>query len=224
MARQFHYSTRNLLALVAVASLSLTVLVQFVQQRQAAQRYEMELSRLRKQLHETQQLLESLPVDDPQRPHVLATPSYAPGRWSWRAFLPPGQRYAVMVRNGPVGQEQGVWHVQANGAETQQIGVEGKGEMTIIVQHIPWGSHPLLGVSINEHEITCQLHPEVDRCMADRCPYQEQQSGSSGVEVSSAGERVDLLLRRYPSKYSPDLDSGPLANKPVGIEVWLEPM
>lgn len=217
------FSIRNLLLWVLILALGLTVVVQFWQHREETLRHEREVRDLHRQLQAAHQALNKLPVEDPQRAYVLAMPSFTYARWVWRVYLPPGSRYALRMAVGSaVDQAEGVSISSVDG-ESQQMGYQGQGETTVIVERIPWGKHSVLGVSLGGHqEVSCLLTPEVARCLSQRLQYRERQLGTSGTEDFATNERIDLLQRWYPKGSPNEQDSK--AGKPVGFSVWLEPL
>ena len=150
---------------------------------------------LEEKLFAAQLALHELPVTDPEWVYVLAEPPTAYGRWTWRVYLPPGVLYALHIDVGTADDEGKITPARGH---SQHMGLRGSGETTILVEHFDKADAPLIGASIGKFDTVCRLTPEVDRCMADRPHYQEEQLGGRGVVELEAGERIDLLRRWYP--------------------------
>jgi hypothetical protein len=221
VSNQLRFSIRNLLMLIALVALCLTVVVQYWRYHEAESRHHVELAKLRNRLHTSYQILRELPVDDPERAYVLATPSFAYGRWAWRVYLPPASRYALHVDVGHVVEKGTTRRISAARGHSQHIGLQGQGETVVIVERFVKDSQQLLGISIGGQYSCCRLTPDVDHCMGKRIPHHEQQLGTSAAVDIAGGEQIDLLMRWYPHAITST--TGPTADAPVGFSVWLEP-
>ena len=221
MRKRFRFSLRSLLMATLVTALSMALVVQHWQHHAMEMRRKREIVSLRDQLNATQQMLEELPVDNPRRAYALAMPSFAYARWTWRVYLPPNSRYGLRVDVGHVVEEGATRRVSAAQGHSQQMGLQGRGEMVVIVERFITNNRQLLGVSVGRQQVNCRLTPDVQHCMAERAPYQEEQLGSAGAEEIVADDRIDLLMRWYTQ------DNAPTTNRsnrgPPGFSVWLEP-
>ncbi|WP_146394838.1 hypothetical protein [Planctomycetes bacterium CA13] len=213
MKTLFQYSIGNLLVACVLVALVLTVVVQHARQLAAEAQFKSEIAQLRNRLHAAELALPELPVDDPKRVYILAEPAYAYGRWTWRAYVPPGNRYTLHIDVGTADHEGKITSASGYG---QIGGLMGTGITTIMVEQFDSNVSPLLGVSVGKANSVCRLTPEVDRCFATRPDYEEERLGVSGVVEVQPGERIDLVRRWYPQP-------GPDDVGPVGFSVWLEP-
>ena len=102
VSKRCRFSIRSLLLVVFVVAISLALTVQHWRHHEALVRRDVEIASLRDRLSETQQMLEEIPVSNPQRAYVLAMPSFAYARWVWRVYLPSNSHYALRVNVGHV--------------------------------------------------------------------------------------------------------------------------
>ncbi len=220
MKKWLRLSVRDLLMLTAFVAMSLALILQSWRHHEEQSLYQAELARLSGQLHSTQQLLPELPLGDPERVCVLATPSFAHGRWTWRVYLPKGRRYALHVDVGNIVEASTPRTTSAAPGCSQHFGLRGDGETTLIVETFRKNNRELLGISLGRHYTCCVLTPEVARCMASRASYREEQLGVDGAASLEADERITLLTRWFPpTNNSPAKSFG----APAGFSVWLEP-
>ena len=198
LRKSLRFSIRSLLLLVALVALGLTVIIQHWQHRDEQLCLRAELRELRDKLYAAEQTLEKLPAGNPNEAAVLATPSFAYGRWAWRVYLPPGHRYALRIAVGTAVEKDNTRIITPAKGHSQQMGLRGDGETTVIVKRILADQKfPILGVAIGKQEVPCRLTQEVDRCMAGRSDYQEEQTGTAGAEHFAPDETIPLLLRWY---------------------------
>ncbi len=222
MGKWFRCSVRDLLMLTSLVAVSLTLMVQSWRNQQTEARHKVEIAQLQHRLHATQQILRDLPVDDPDRAYVLATPPFAYARWAWRVYLPKGRRYVLHVDVGNVVTNGSTKRIVASPGHFQQFGLRGSGETVVVVERFARGKRRLLGVSLEKHNTCCPLTATVSRCMDDRVRHQEEQLGTSGAAEIAGDDPVELLKRWYPSAKSTTEE--PSAGGPPGFSVWLEPV
>ena len=195
MKSRFRYSIGNLLVTFVVVALVLTVVVQHGRHLVELARYDREIDQLRTRLHAAELALPGLPVGDPEKAYILAKPAHAYGRWIWRVYLPSRRLYALHIDVGTADDEGKITPARGH---AQHMGLRADGVTTIIVEQFDKEGNPLIGASVGKADTVCRLTPEVDRCMADRPYYQEEQLGGWGVVELEADERIDLLRRWYP--------------------------
>lgn len=216
MAVPLRFTIRHLLVAILLVALSLTVILQKIER----QRDRQELRALQERLLLAQQALGELHVEVPTRAYVIATPSYAYARWTWRVHLPPGSRYALRIDVGPINGNGSLTAVSPAQSLSQQMGLAGHGETVIIAEQIYANGKPHLGVTVDKSHTLCRLTEPVAKCLGDRLPHTEEQLGAAGPVSFSTDETIRLLQRQYP--HPPSDDTRPAA--PVGLTVRLEPM